>query len=242
MLPTLSIGPVSFPTAGLVLIFGAWACLSLVEYAAKRLHLDASATYALAVVGLVSAFVGARLAFVFTYWPAYQNNLLGIIWPLNNGYAPWGGLLLGAAGLFFYGRYRQLPFAATLDALVPGFILGLIFISLADFLGGPGFGTLTAVPWGISQYGVRRHPVQLYEILVGLTALIVWWRLVDKRAYPGQLTLIATAVYSAGRLFVEAFRDNGWLTTNGYHIIQLISLALLLVSLFLLGWLSSRNP
>ncbi|MCB9008830.1 MAG: prolipoprotein diacylglyceryl transferase [Ardenticatenaceae bacterium] len=65
---------------------------------------------------------------------------------------------------------------AALDALLPGVVFGLMMASLADFGGGPGFGSLTAVPWGVTQYGVRRHPVQLYELFVGALALLAWWR------------------------------------------------------------------
>jgi phosphatidylglycerol:prolipoprotein diacylglycerol transferase len=234
MLPTLNVGPFIFPTTGLVLIFGAWLCLMVVERAARRLNLDVKATYTLAVVGLFAGFVGARLLFVGLYWPAYQQNWLGIIWPLTSGYEPVGGLVIGGTAAFFYGRAHNLPFAATLDALAPGLILAFIVISLADFLAGPGYGTLTAVPWGISQYGLRRHPVQLYEMAAGALALAVWWRWVDGRAYAGQLFLITAATYSAARLFLDAFRENTWLTSSGYHAWQLLSFAVLLISLTLL--------
>lgn len=235
MLPTLPIGPFIFPTAGLVVIFGAWFCLWVIEKAALRLQLDAQATYTLAVVGLFAGFLGARLAFVALHWPAYQQNLIGIVWPLTSGYEPLAGVIVGTVAAFFYGRARQLPFAATLDALTPGLILGFMVISLADFLGGPGYGTLTAVPWGLSQYGVRRHPVQLYELLAGVFTLLVWWRLVDRRRYEGQLFLTAVALTSAARLFLDAFRDNTWIISNGYHGWQLIAFAALLLSLILLA-------
>ncbi|GIK58474.1 MAG: hypothetical protein HND44_13850 [Chloroflexi bacterium] len=235
MLPTLPIGPVIFPTAGLVIIFGAWFCLWVIEKAALRLQLDAQATYTLAVVGLFAGFLGARLTFVALHWPAYQQNLIGILWPLTSGYEPVAGVVIGSVAAFFYGRARKLPFAGSLDALIPGLILGLMVISLADFLGGPGYGTLTAVPWGFSQYGVRRHPVQLYELLAGALTLLVWWRLVKRRRYEGQLFLTAVALTSAARLFLDAFRDNTWIISNGYHGWQLVTFATLLLSLILLA-------
>ena len=82
-----------------------------------------------------------------------------------------------------------MPLAPTLDALAPVFVGGLMVASFADFLGGPGFGTPTNMPWGISNFGISRHPVQLYELLVGLLALLVWWLLRQRRAYAGQLFL-----------------------------------------------------
>ncbi|MCP4359287.1 MAG: prolipoprotein diacylglyceryl transferase [Chloroflexi bacterium] len=236
MFPTISIGHLVFPTTGLILIFGAWLCLTVIEKADTRLQLDVQKTYTLATVALFAGFVGARLTFVLQYWPAYQENLLGIIWPLTSGYNATGGLIVGVTVAFFYGRAHQLPPLATLDALTPGILLGFMTVSLADFLGGPGFGTLTAVPWGISQYGLRRHPVQLYEMLAGLLALVVWWQMVERRKYEGQLFLTAVTIYSATRLFLDAFRDNAWLTANGYHLWQIVSLGVMLVGLFLLTY------
>ncbi|HEX6386737.1 MAG TPA: prolipoprotein diacylglyceryl transferase family protein [Anaerolineae bacterium] len=235
MLPTINIGPFVFPTAGLVYIFGVWACLNLIDWSARRLDLEPETTYALGATGVLAGFIGARLTFVALHWPAFQENLLGIVWPLTTGYNAWGGVVVGLAAAFFYGRARQLPPAATLDALAPGLVAGLIVISLADLLAGPGFGTLTLLPWGIEQFGLYRHPVQIYEIIVGIVALLVWWWLAGRRAFAGQLFLATTAVYSAGRLFVDAFRANTWITNDGWHVLQIISLAALLASLLLLA-------
>jgi len=235
MFPTLNIGPLAFPTTGLVIIFGAYLCLTLAEKSAIRLRQNHIALYSLATTGLVAGFVGARLAFVIEYWAAFQENLLGIVWPLNTGYNTWVGLLISVAAMFFYGRFKQLPPAQTLDALAPALITGLMVVSLADFLGGPGLGTLTSVPWGIPQFGIRRHAVQLYELITGASALLLWWQLSKQQRKAGQLFWGVTAVYSAGRLFFDAYRADAWLTANGYHILQIIMLIILLMSLFLLG-------
>ena len=241
MLPTLNIGSFVFPTAGLVYIFGTWLGLSLVERTAKKIGVDAEVSYGLAVTAVLVGFIGARLTFVVQYWPAFQESPLNIIWPLTSGFNIAGGLFFGVAGGFFYGRYKQVSWPITLDALVPGMVFGLMIVSLADFLAGPGLGTLTSIPWGISQYGIRRHPVQIYELLVGAAALLVWWRTIEKRTYAGQLFLLTTAVYAAGRLFTDAFRDNAWTTNNGLHIVQIICFVIVIICLFFLGLYSERE-
>lgn len=235
MLPTISLGSIVIPTAGLVYILGAWITLSVIERAAKASNLDAEATYSLSAVALAAGFIGARLTFVVLHWSAYQNNLGGIVWPLTSGFEIWGGLFFGLTAAFFYGRARQLPPLATLDALVPGLLTAFIIISLADFLGGPGYGEETDVFWGILLFGVRRHPVQIYEIVIGLLALLVWWRNLGHRTFDGQLFLIGTAVYSGGRLLVDPYRANAWLTSSGYHILQIFSLLILLACLLILA-------
>lgn len=234
MFPTINLGPFVFPTAGIVYLVGAYIALTLIEHAAKRLNLNVEATYGTAVIGLLVGVVAARLVFVMEFWASFSQNLISIIWPLTSGYNVMAGLFFGASAAFFYGRYKNLPLWPTLDALTPGLLTSLIAISLADFLAGPGYGTLTSVPWGISVFGIRRHPVQLYEIILGLAALGVWWLVVKRQGGAGRPFLLAIALYSAGRLFLDAYRDNAWLTADGYHIVQIIALAVLVGCLVML--------
>jgi prolipoprotein diacylglyceryltransferase len=91
------------------------------------------------------------------------------------------------------------------------------------------------VPWGVSQYGVRRHPVQIYEIIAGLLALSTWWLLLPRRHYVGQLFLSAITLYSAARLLLDAFRDNTWLLADGYHGWQVLSFIVMIAGLILLA-------
>lgn len=244
MLPFLNLGPLGLPTAPLVYILGIWLALYAVDRAARRLGLDPERYYGLAATAVLAGFVGARLAFVLLRWSSFDDNLLGIIWPLTSGYNAAGGVLIGAGAGFFYGRWQKLPVWPSLDVLVPGLIIFLMVISLADLLGGPGYGTLTDTPWGLTQYGVRRHPVQLYEILVGLMTLGMWWwaTIPRYRGVSGRPALLTLAVFAGGRLFVEAYRANAWLTVEGIRVVQVISLAVLLVALILLARKSLRSP
>lgn len=243
MFPTLNIGGLVFPTAGLIIILGIWLSLTLVERSADRLSQNRELIYGVAATAAFSGFVGARITFVVQFWSAFSGNLLSIIWPLNSGYNVWGGVIIGIVGAFFYARAKQLRPLPTLDALIPGLVFGLMVVSLADFLGGPGYGSLTAVPWGVSQYGIRRHPVQLYELLVGVLALFTWWRVTQQaKIADGRPFLFTIAVYSAGRLLVDAFRDNAPVLGDGYHLVQIGSLLILLAALFFISRSIERVP
>ena len=235
MLPNISLGPLVIPSNGLVFIVGVWIVLTIVERSARKLKLEPETTYTLAAISLAAGFIGARLVFVFLHWTAFRDNLSGIIWPLTSGYDLWGGLVIAVAAGFFYGRAKQLPAAATLDALAPGLIAALLAVSLSDFLAGPGYGVVTAMPWAIDVYGINRHPVQIYEIIVATAALVTWRVAMPHRFFDGQLFLLTIAVYCGGRLFVDAFRANAWLTASGFHVIQLVCLVIVLLSVFLLA-------
>ncbi|MFW5940243.1 MAG: prolipoprotein diacylglyceryl transferase [Chloroflexota bacterium] len=241
MLPTIDIGPLVIPTAGLVYILGIWLALSVVEKAAAALRLHVAATYTVGVAALAGGFIAARVVFVVTHWSAYADNLLGIIWPLTSGFNFGAGLLVGIAAGFFYARARRLPAGDTLDALAPGILVGLAMVSLADFLAGPGYGKEADLLWSIDLFDIRRHPVQIYEIVVAALALLGWHLQRSRREYAGQLFLLAAAIYSAGRLFVDAFRANAWLTAGGYHVLQIILFILFMACLFLLGYFARQN-
>lgn len=231
MFPTITIGPAAFPTGGLVYIFGVYACLSLIEWSAKRRQQNYTVLYTLGVVSLGLGLFAARLTFVVTYWSAFQENLLGIVWPLTSGYNSTVGWIVAIIAAFFYGRYQQLPLLPSLDTLIAPVVALLMVISLADFMAGPGYGSISTAPWAIAQFGIRRHPVQLYELIVGGIALLVWWRLSRRSFTAGVLLWSTTAVYAAGRLFVDGFRENAWVLPNGLHIIQILCLFLLLFAL-----------
>lgn len=234
MIPAINLGPLVLPTAAFIYLIGIWICLVLAERVARRLGLDPDIMSGLVTAGIIAGFIGARLTFVFLYWPAYQDNLLGILWPINSGFNVWGGLFFGTAAVSFYGRYKQIPAAPYLDALAPVIVTGLLFVSLADFFGGPGFGTFTSLPWGINNFDTLRHPVQLYEIGVAIVALAAWWFSQKRRQFAGQLFLITTAVYCFGRLFVDTYRANTWITAGGWHGVQIVCLLIVVACLLLL--------
>ena len=244
MLPYLNLGPIGLPTAPLIYIAGAWLALFAVDRAARRLGQAAEPVYALASLALLTGFIGARLLFVLFHWSSYDDNLLGIIWPLTSGYNAAGGVLLGVAAAVFYGRWRRLPLWPTLDALAPGLLVFLMAVSLADFLGGAGYGSLTAMPWGIDVFGVRRHAVQVYEVAAGAAALGVWWAatLPGHTGRAGRSFLLAMVVYTAGRLFVDAYKETTPVMSGGFHVVQVVALLILLLALGLLARTSFQAP
>lgn len=234
MYPAINIGPLVLPTSAFITIIGVWVCLTMVERVAHLLDLDAEIVSGLVTTGMIAGFAGARLTFVFSYWSAYQDNLLGILWPINSGFNVLGGLFFGAAAMFFYGRYKQIPAAPYLDALAPVIVTGLLIVSLADFLGGPGFGTFSSMPWAIDNFSIRRHPVQLYEIGVAVVTLLAWWYFQKRRLFEGQLFLVTTAVYCFGRLIVDTYRANTWISAGGWHGLQILCLLAVLSAVLLL--------
>ena len=163
MLPFVRIGPLLVQLPGLVLLAGLWVGSEFVEKEALRLRLNAGAILNAVIYELIAGLIGARLLFALDHLNAYLASPISIFAISGTALDGWGGLLVGVAAAFLYGRAKALPLRPTLDALAPGVAVFMIALSLADFLSGDGYGLPLSAPWAIFLWGAYRHPTQIYE-------------------------------------------------------------------------------
>lgn len=104
---------------------------------------------------ILSAIVGARLYYVFLHFDEFQNNLLSIFNPFQEGGVGIGGLVmyggfLGAilAG-FIYFKTRKLPFRPYADAIAPSVGIGIFLTRIGCFLNGCCYGGPTSAFFGV---------------------------------------------------------------------------------------------
>ncbi len=236
MFPILNVGPAAVQLPGLILLLGYWLSLNLAGRRAKAEGLPEDAVFNAGFIALLAGLVGARLGFVALHWSAYQNDLSGVLALTTGALSTPAGLLVGLAAAALYLRRFRLSIPLLLDALAPGLALLFAFISLADLSAGSAFGYPTNLPWAIELWGARRHPTQIYELLaaVGTLALLLWWTR-RQRPFPGFLFLLFSLAYGASRLFLEAFRADPWLLPGGYRAVQVIGLAAVILSTYLIS-------
>ncbi len=234
MFPFLPLGPFLLQLPGLALLVGVWVGLSLAENEAKKLRLNASDIYNLVFYGLVGGLIGARLAYAGRYLSAYLDDPLSLISLNPNTLSPYGGLLIGVAVSVLYGWRKKLPLRATLDALTPGLAAFMVLFALANFLSGDAFGAPTDLPWAIYLWDEYRHPTQVYEFLLALGVFFIAWKRQLAPPGSGLNFLLFLALTAAARLFVEAFRGDSLLLAEGLRAAQLVSLGVVLVSLWLM--------
>lgn len=233
MVPFINIGPLALPTKALVLIVGAWLSLTTLEAAGAKVRGNVAALSNAGFAGLVVGFVGARLAFVVSNWSTLAGDWLALVWPLTAGYVPWVGWALGGFALALWLRARRAWTWVSADALTPALVVGLMAMSFGDYVGGPGYGTVS------SGRLFERHPVQLYEVLVGLAALAVWWAAQRRPAAPGTGALLTVVAYGLGIVLVTPWRGNTWVTAGGWLGVQWLGL---LAALLALGIAMARLP
>jgi phosphatidylglycerol:prolipoprotein diacylglycerol transferase len=226
-----SVGPLAVRWFGLLALAGLGLAiwLSLRELSrqqlGRKLALDALAW------GLPAGIVCARLVHVLGYWDYYLTHA-SALWQLNiDGLSLWGGLLGGAlvaaARLGRDGYKRRRVF----DAIAPNAALGIALGRVGAFLEGQGQGVPAQLHWATQyanrlaatpDFGVPRHPAQVYDALVAL-ALFGLLLALPRRLPAGARFAAFLVLYGAARLALGALRlDPAFLF--GLQIEQILAL------------------
>ncbi len=240
MLPILQIGPFAVQTPGLVLLLGLWLGLTLAERLAPRYGSEANTIYNLSFTALVAGILGARLSYVLQYTDAFIASPISLI-SLNPALLdPVGGAVIGVFAAAVYGNRKQLRLWPTLNAITPLLAVLAIAFGLSHVASGDAFGMQTDLPWGIQLWGAKRHPTQIYEVIL---ASLILWAILPPSKGRSRLTSVLTAetfwrflALSAGaRLFIEGLRGDSLALENGVRIAQIAAWLVLALSLWMLN-------
>ncbi len=239
--PVIHIGPVVVQLPGLIVIFGFGAALWVAARGAKTFGLKDDDVYNPGFYAAVAGILGARVWYVLTHWTAFAGDPLGIV-SLNlstlDATGGWGvGVSVGA----LYAWRNKLLTARWLDALTPGAAFLLAAVSLSNLFSGEAYGTPSTLPWAIELWDMERHPTQIYEMLAMLATLLVLLVMLRRHPKPGTATLLFLALYSAQRVFLEAFRADSLLLPGGWRAAQVVGLVALGISLVSLSRRSEKS-
>jgi phosphatidylglycerol:prolipoprotein diacylglycerol transferase len=240
MFPILQIGSLALRLPGLILLVGVWIGISMLDREAKRHELPASLLNNMVFFSLLIGIVGARLGYALRFLNIYLSEPLDLLSLNPNTLAPFDGLVAALLVAFVYGQRKRLALIPTLDALTPGLALIAVFVSVAHLSSGDAFGAPTSVPWAIELWGAKRHPAQVYEIILSLLILVAIQRLKLRHAYSGFIFLVWVALTAASRLFLEAFRGDSVILLGGVRSAQVLSLAILLAAMLGLHLMARR--
>lgn len=240
MLPVLSVGSLAVPTYPLLLLLALWAGMGLAASRARSLGLDGDHVYNAGLYGLLAGLIGARVWFVLSHWNNYAADLTQALSLSRSALSPVEGILMaGLVGLIYLQRQR-VPLGTFFDALAPGLALALVIGHVGDFLGGDGLGTPASLPWAIEVAGVTRHPVRLYEAAVTAMIGVILWAGRDWRPWPGFHFWLLAGLYCLIRLLLEIFQAQPGLIGSGYAVVQVVTLAALVVTLAVMAYNFTR--
>ena len=206
-LVVLAHGPGVRPVWWPVLV-GLGAILAIVVQAvlASRAGLDVTLTLALALVGSVLGFAGAKIWYLVLHRRHPRTFL--------TAGACIQGFLVGAFGTLAIGSWvLGLTVGTLLDVTAPGLFLGMAVGRPGCLLSGCCAGRPTNSRWGLwssdRRLAVRRHPVQLAEaalaLVIGVTTLSLTLT-VEPGA--GALFAGAAAAYTFGRQLLFPLRSD----------------------------------
>lgn len=242
MFPIISLGPLSLPSAPLILLIGFWLGSSLAERKFKAAGKDPDQLGKIIWYTLLAGIAGARISFIARDPSAFAGNWKSVL-SLNQALLdPVGGLAISLAVLYFLSVQYRVSWKELLDDLVPLFAVFAPAIFLANFASGKGIGLLADLPWGINQYGGARHPVQLYLALSGLIVLYLSsFHRGSVQTQPGS-RFLNFLTYTSGYLtFLLGFQDPLGNTLGGLRINQVLAWVVFSGAIYFLYRLNRRE-
>jgi len=241
------IGPLVLRWYGLMIGLGIVAGVFVGAKEAQRRGIVLDEAVNLATWAVPLGFVFARLFHVLDALPYYVANPAKIIAINEGGMAIYGGLLGGVLGGYLYAKTHNLPVAKLADAAAPGMVLGQAIGRIGCFFNGDHQGLVTSLPWAtqytnpntlVPDFGIPRHPTQVYEGLYDFAVFGLLWWLRGRITVDGVLFWIYAALYSFGRFWISFLRlDADFLF--GLKEAQVVSLITFMIGvpiiLYLLG-------
>jgi phosphatidylglycerol:prolipoprotein diacylglycerol transferase len=199
---------------------------------------------------MVGSIVGARIAYVTTYWKQeFANGPISEIFMIQHGGLVYYGGLIGAtvAGISYL-VWKKLPVWKIADIMAPSIALGSVFGRIGCLLNGCCYGYACSLPWAIhfpadhETHGIGVHPTEIYDGLLNLIlylALAWWFR---HKKFDGQIFAAYLIGYSVFRAIAEHFRGDYPADHIHYGLTsaQVVSLPMFAAGLALMFFLSRR--
>lgn len=205
---------------------------------AKKFGLTEDNVYDVIIWLIPMSIIGARAYFVLFRLEDYISHPIEIFAVRAGGLAIYGGVIAGVITAYIVSRRKKFSFAAMLDLLIFGLLIGQIMGRWGNFINREAFGGETDIfcrmgltaPDGTTIYV---HPTFLYESLWNLGCFIFLYLFVKKgrRRYDGQVILIYFLVYGIGRAWIEGLRtDSLYIGSTGIRVSQALSILLALAA------------
>lgn len=235
----LTIGPVTVHGYGLMIGIGVLLCIYMGMSRAKKHGLKDEAVLDIALVGLASGFLGAKLLFVIVEWKSFLADPMSVLG--SEGFVVYGGIIGGVAGAMTYCKIKKLVFLEYFDLCVASVALAQGFGRIGCFLAGCCYGRETESVFGvvfpegsIAPAGVRLLPTQLISSAGDflITAVLLWHY--QRKKHTGDTGFLYMLLYGTGRFLVEFLRNDnrggvGSLSTSQFISVFIVAAGVILL-------------
>lgn len=243
----MHLGPVPLRAYALMIVAGIIVAVVVTARRLRARGVDPVVASEAAYWAVPFGIVGARIYHVISSPEAYfgkDGDLGAVLEVWNGGLAIWGAVAGGALGAWIACRRMNVPFGLFADAVAPGLALAQAIGRWGNWFNQELYGRATDLPWavridpahqmipGVSTY----HPTFLYESLWNL-AVAGLLLLVDRRSRlgRGRLFFLYVALYTTGRLWIEALRIDTAEKILGLRVNIWVSIVVLLLALLALA-------
>jgi len=187
-------------------------------YEAKRQHRASEVILRVALGALIGGVLGAKLSMFIFLGPTTFIKDLPYLW--YSGQAWTGAFFGGYLGVLIVKRMNHIKYS-TGDIFAPALPLAQAIGRLGNLTGGDPFGLPSNLPWAITQYGVRRQPSALYELVLDLLLFAIIMLLRDKMPRPGDLFKLYIVGYCSLRFVVDFTRADPRVIP-GFTLVQVL--------------------
>ena len=247
MYPRLfQIGHFAIPTYGALIALSLVAALTALIQFARRLRLDPNRLWNLAVIGILTTLISARLLLVALAFQAFRKHpfwVLGLT-PFQGSWVMGVAILFGVAAAILYALAEGLPLLSVADCAAPCAALALAISWAGAFLAGADYGLASrhgfavtytsplAQHWYGTPLGISLYPVQLFEAIASLAIFIVLVSRLPRRTQDGEIFGGWLLLSGIAGFFLSFYQAGSHI---GMAVYQLIFLLMVIVSpLFML--------
>jgi phosphatidylglycerol:prolipoprotein diacylglycerol transferase len=180
MLPIIfSLGPITIYSYGLLLFLGFLFGLFVIWKRSREESFEEEEVFDAVVISNLYAIVGARVIYILLNFQSFGPDVIAFFNLIGKpGFSLFGGLAGGILGLALQTNKRKWDFFEFSDIVSLGLTLTFVLGWLGSFLNGTSPGIETQSPLGLTFPGVyqKRHPVQLYFMILYLILFVyLWW-------------------------------------------------------------------
>lgn len=210
-----NIGNITIYTYGFMMAIGIISAIFITVYRGKKIGIDSDTIFDLAIYGVISGILGAKLLFIIAEAPYIFKNPAVLKDMITGGFVVYGGIIGGVLAGYIFCRVRKIDFLTLFDLVAPSIALAQGFGRIGCFSAGCCYGRETTSPFGVvfhnspfAPNGVRLIPTQLISSLGDFIIAVILFYFATKEHKKGQVAALYMILYSIGRFFVEFLRDD----------------------------------
>jgi phosphatidylglycerol:prolipoprotein diacylglycerol transferase len=203
---TISIGPVTLPTFGLLVATGVLVGSLVTIRRGREYGLDGQMLRRSVLWAVFGGFIVAHITEVLFYIPYRLKEDPWVLLRLSEGISSYGGFFGGLLGLFIFSRIHRQSFARYTDIISLGLLTGWVFGRLGCSVVHDHPGVHSDFFLAVAYPDGPRHDLGLYEFIFTVV-LYGTFEIIRRRPLPpGHIALLMGLLYAPVRFMLDFLR------------------------------------